>query len=307
MKPVEGQRPTASLRYSVIIPVHDDAEPLRACLESLGELPEGSEILVIDDGSSDHPERVTADHPAELIRLERQSGAAAARNAGARHARGEILLFTDADCLVMAGWAEALEAALLEANRRDPRCVALGGRLDSASGYAAKSHAYAGYAYVQGGPERRTDCFNTANAAIFRQVFMDLGGFYEVLAAHEDHDFGLRLASSPHHARFVPDIEVYHDHGVETLPAMLGKHGFWGRTAGLRIEERHPGRLGRFLPWLRRGWSHGLLIVPLAVVSSAKIIAHLLAFDRRALFYAPGILLAKLAFRVNAFRFRHET
>lgn len=297
----------AEIRCSVIVPVRDDAAPLRACLESLNGSTEGIEVLVVDDGSQDHPERVAADFGVEVLRLETPSGAAAARNAGARRARGEILLFTDADCRVMPGWVEAFTETLCRLHREDATCIALSGRIDSASGYAAKSHAYAGYAYVQGGAERPTDCFNTANAAIFRRDFFELGGFDESLLAHEDHDFGLRLSASPSQARFVPEIEVYHDHGVESWPAMLDKHGKWGRIAGLRIEERYPGRLRGLLPWLRRGWSHALLIVPLAIASSLRILGHLMTFDRRAVLYAPGIFFAKLAFRINVFRFRQES
>ncbi|MEO1083716.1 MAG: methyltransferase domain-containing protein, partial [Acidobacteriota bacterium] len=261
----------------------------------------------VDDGSRDHPERVVADFSAELLRLDHQSGAATARNAGARRARGDVLLFTDADCRVMPGWARAAGEALLEAHRRDPSLVAFSGRLDSTSGYAAMSHAYAGYGYVLGGPAAETECFNTANAAILRRVFFDLGGFEESLAAHEDHDFGLRLAASTGRAGFRPDLEVYHDHGVETFRAMLKKHAYWGRIAGLRIEERHPQRLGPLLPWLRRGWVHLALIAPLALLSTLKILRHNAPHDRRVLRHAPGILAAKLAFRFEAFRHRNAS
>ncbi|MEM9593783.1 MAG: glycosyltransferase, partial [Acidobacteriota bacterium] len=301
-------------RFSVIVPVHDDAAALRGCLESLsversreGEGQDDVEILVVDDGSRDHPERVVADFRAELLRLDRQSGAAAARNAGARRARGEVLLFTDADCRVMPGWARTAGEALLDANRLDPGFVALSGRLDSTTGYAAMSHAYAGYGYVLGGPAADTECFNTANAAILRRTFFDLGGFEESLAAHEDHDFGLRLAASPGRAGFRPDLVVHHDHGVETFRAMLAKHGRWGRIAGLRIEERHPQRLGPLLPWLRRGWAHLPLVVPLALLSTFKILRHNASHDRRVLRHGPGILAAKIAFRFEAYRYRNRS
>ncbi|MEO1367224.1 MAG: glycosyltransferase, partial [Acidobacteriota bacterium] len=304
-------------RFSVIVPVHDDAEALRGCLESLavegrrggqgrGGGGQDVEVLVVDDGSSDRPERVVADFRAELLRLGRRSGAAAARNAGARRARGDVLLFTDADCRVMPGWARAAGEALLDAHRLDPSQVALSGRLDSTSGYAAMSHAYAGYGYVLGGPATETECFNTANAAILRRTFFELGGFEESLEAHEDHDFGLRLAASPGRTRFRPDLVVYHDHGVESFRAMLAKHARWGRIAGLRVEERHPRRLGPLLPWLRRGWVHLPLVLPLALLSTLKILRHNAPHDRRVLRHAPGILAAKLAFRLEAYRYRNR-
>ncbi len=303
---------TPALSITVVIPAHDEAAHLGACLDALfaGDSPAVSpeiapEVLVIDDGSTDQPERIVARYPAaRLIRVDRRRGAAHARNLGVREARGEVVLFTDADCVVMPGWAERCGAALARARRADPAVVALAGRIDSPGGWVARSHAYAGYAWVLGGAERDTACFNTACAAISRADFLALGGFDEELAAHEDHDFGLRLAESGRRIRFVPEVAVFHHHGVHTLRQLLAKHAAWGRAAGLRIELRHPRRLGRLLPFLRHPLSHFLLVGPLALATTAQITRGLFPRDRRVALHAPLVLLAKLAFRWQAFRHR---
>ena len=300
------------MKISVVIPVHDDAAGLAACLASIfgppePELPpdETLQVVVVDDGSGDHPERVTEGYPVQLVRVERCRGAAHARNLGVRHARGEMVLFTDADCVVMADWARRFAAALEQAHRRDASAVALSGRVDSAGGWIEKGHAYAGYAYVQGGPERPTDCFNTACAAIYKDTFLQLGGFTEELTAHEDHDFGLRLTESGLRTLFAPQVEVFHHHGIHSWRQMLRKHYRWGLAAGLKIERWHPRRLGRMLALLRQPLIHFLLIVPMALLGTLKIVRHLLPIDPRVVIYLPAILISKLAFRWGCFRQRN--
>ncbi len=298
------------MTISVVIPVHDDAEHLAVCLGSIfakASTPtdEPLQVVVVDDGSGDRPEEVAERYPVELVRLNRCRGAAHARNVGVRHARGEVVLFTDADCEVMADWAPRFSDALRRAHAENPAVVALSGKVDSAAGWVEKGHAYAGYAYVQGGAERPTECFNTACAAIFRPTFERLEGFTEELKAHEDHDFGLRLKAGGHRTRFVPEIEVFHRHGIHSWRQMLSKHYRWGLAAGLKIERWHPQRLGRFLALLRNPLSHFLLIVPLALLTTGKIVRHLLPIDRRVLLYSPTILLSKLAFRWGCFRERN--
>lgn len=293
---------------TVVIPTHNDAEMLRACLESIfadaGDDDSSPEVIVVADGSRDHPEQVVASFPARCLRLEGRLGAAHARNRGVDQAKGDIILFTDADCVVTRGWASRLGDALTRAHAEDEMILALCGAVDSADGWLEKSHAYAGYAYVQGGAARRTDCFNTANAAIFKRCFQELGGFSEELAAHEDHDFGLRLAESGARTLFLPEPAIFHHHGVHTLRQALRKHYRWGQTAGLLIETRHPHRLGRWLPVLRHPLGNFLAIVPLALATTSKIVAHLWPRDRRVILYAPVIFLLKVTFRWAGFRHR---
>jgi len=90
---------TSGPLFSVIIPVYNGAVTLARAIESvLAQSYAGYEVIVVDDGSTDGSRAVARDF-AERIRYFRQdnAGVSAARNAGARHARGEWLAFLDAD------------------------------------------------------------------------------------------------------------------------------------------------------------------------------------------------------------------
>ncbi|HEY3173065.1 MAG TPA: glycosyltransferase family 2 protein, partial [Thermoanaerobaculia bacterium] len=86
------------MRVSVIVPVYDNAADLAECLGAL--VPSAgreTEIIVVDDGSTDDTPNVASQFGVQVLRLERNSGAGAARNHGARHATGDVLLFVDSD------------------------------------------------------------------------------------------------------------------------------------------------------------------------------------------------------------------
>jgi glycosyltransferase involved in cell wall biosynthesis len=100
---------------SVVVPTRDRPDQLGCCLSALARQSLRSfEIVVLDDGSA-QPAAVAAAVDAEpRARLVRTGGRgpAAARNAGAREARGAILCFTDDDCEPSAVWIETLVAAI---------------------------------------------------------------------------------------------------------------------------------------------------------------------------------------------------
>jgi GT2 family glycosyltransferase len=92
---------------SIIIRSKDEAARLRLTLASLESRPSESEIIVVDDGSSDDTAAVISEaarrQPLEAMRHQAPLGRSAAANAGARRARGEILLFLDGDNLAGPG------------------------------------------------------------------------------------------------------------------------------------------------------------------------------------------------------------
>lgn len=86
---------------SVVIPNRNGEKTLGRCLAALfGSRGARFEVIVADDCSSDRSLEVIRGFPCRLVRLAHPQGAAAARNAGAERARGKVLFFTDADCVV---------------------------------------------------------------------------------------------------------------------------------------------------------------------------------------------------------------
>ena len=83
---------------SIIIPVHNAAFYLEKCLAAVTLSPYPPyEIIVVDDASSNDSTEIAYKYGAKVLALPKQSGPAAARNFGAREARGDIFLFIDSD------------------------------------------------------------------------------------------------------------------------------------------------------------------------------------------------------------------
>ncbi|MBI3044086.1 MAG: glycosyltransferase [Betaproteobacteria bacterium] len=109
---------------SVIIPNRNGANTIARCLEAtFASRYPSFEVIVVDDASADGSVEAIQRFPCRLIRLARRHGAAGARNAGAAHARGDLLFFTDADCLPRE---DTLATACRALSRRKPATVAGG-------------------------------------------------------------------------------------------------------------------------------------------------------------------------------------
>ncbi|MHA6510613.1 glycosyltransferase [Tessaracoccus sp. Y1736] len=109
----ESSRP----RWSVVIPAHNCAGYLEPCLESvMGQLGQRSdaEIIVVDDGSSDHPEDVVARVGGDrvtIVRNERALGAVPNFNHCLSLAQGDLIHLLHGDDLVLPGFYAAMDAA----------------------------------------------------------------------------------------------------------------------------------------------------------------------------------------------------
>jgi glycosyltransferase involved in cell wall biosynthesis len=88
---------------SIIIPAHNEELLLGRTLDSLlmavRTITHPHEIMVVDDASTDRTAAVAEEHGARVIHVNHRQ-IAATRNAGAREARGDMLLFVDADTIV---------------------------------------------------------------------------------------------------------------------------------------------------------------------------------------------------------------
>lgn len=201
----------------MVIPVRDGGRDFERCLRGLREsdAPE-FELVVADDASADGSGALAASFGARVIRHDRPTGPAAARNAGALAATAPIIFFLDAD---VVPHPDALRKAL-DRFASDPGLAALFGSYDdrpAAPGLVSQfRNLLHHYVHQQGrftDHARPAHTFWTGCGAIRRDVFLDLGGFDPRLyrrPAIEDIELGYRLTRAGHRIALVRDVQATH-------------------------------------------------------------------------------------------------
>lgn len=202
---------------SVIIPVYavdsHSAELLRTTLRYLRASDfQDFETFVADDGSpaADAVQAVIAEAQVGFVRLDERKGPAAARNAAARKATGEILLFMDADTAVHSDTLSRLARQF----EKDPDLDAVMGSYDQrpvAQGRVSRFRNLL-HSFVHHRSHRQTITFWAGCGAVRAARFWALGGFDEGFPAPsiEDVEFGLRLHEAGGKIELDPEIQVTH-------------------------------------------------------------------------------------------------
>ena len=280
---------------TVVIAARDAADVLPVQLDALTrQTYDGPwEVVVVDDGSKDGTADVARRWVGKVpglsvIVLRRSEGIAGARNAGARAARGDVLLFCDADDAVAPQWV----ASMAEASRR---CDLLGGRL--ALDALNPPHVRARYpdqfgtALLTG--QRFLPHPSGSNCGMTRDAFTRLGGFNP---AHryggEDVDLFWRAQLLSYDLCFVSDALV--QRRLPTTLAAMARRSFRLGAGDVRIY--HDFRQHGYRPSCSRAMTALLRVVVTtpAVVSGQ---AQRAAWVRSAAFHA-GRLVASLRLRV---------
>lgn len=197
---------------SIIIPVYNGGSDLKRCLAALQESSFGDwELIVVDDGSTDGSDALAGRAEAKVIATSGRVGPAAARNMGAEMARGEYLLFLDADCVVQPDTL----GLVAESFQTDPGLEALFGSYDDSPGAANFMAQYKNlfHHYVHQHGREEASTFWTGCGAMKRTRFLALGGFdiqrYR-RPSIEDIDLGYRLKRAGGRIRLAKNIQVKH-------------------------------------------------------------------------------------------------
>jgi len=246
------------MTVSVVIPSRDRPRALRRCLAALDG---DCETIVVDDGSADRDAvaAVAAAGGARLVRLDGR-GPAAARNAGAAAASGEVVCFTDDDCEPAPGWAATLAAPVLAG--RGPLAA---GRTVVAPDASAADRAWGAIAdalqEAADAPRSPSPGFAlTCNLAVSASLLAELR-FDESFpsAAGEDRDFSARAAARGATAVRVAGAVVVHR--PELTASRFLRQQFGYGLGGARYRAGDSGRrLGPpsfYASLLRRGFAAG--------------------------------------------------
>jgi glycosyltransferase involved in cell wall biosynthesis len=231
-----GSSHGAAVDVSVVIAARDAARTLPAQLAALADQRPAArwEVLVADNGSTDGTadlvRAAARDHPwLRLVDASGTRGAGAARNVAARHARGDALLFCDADDVVAPGWVDALHDAL-----RGAALVA--GRLEWArlnDRSAQRSRALPQVDGLQyGEPVPWLGCASASNLGVRRALFERLGGFDTRARYLQDTDLCWRAQlTADADLAFVPDAVVH-------MRLRRGLRGAWRQGRGSGMGQR---------------------------------------------------------------------
>jgi glycosyltransferase involved in cell wall biosynthesis len=252
---------------SVIIPFHNAARTLVRCLDALrAETGPAFEIIVVDDASTEEGAALAHARAVHVISLAVQRGPAAARNAGAAVARGDILLFVDADVVVHAGTLQRVAGHLAA----DSPYAAVFGSYDTEpeprdflSQYRNLLHHF-----VHQAAREEASTFWTGCGAVRTESFRETGGFDPVWEAIEDIDLGLRLRQKG--ARILLDKHLLATHLKAWPWSVLWRTDLFSRAipwSRLMIERGH--LLADLNVGHRERWSAGLLGMGLIAIAAS--------------------------------------
>jgi cellulose synthase/poly-beta-1,6-N-acetylglucosamine synthase-like glycosyltransferase len=232
---------------SVVVPVKNEAETIETCLRGLLDLDyDRYEILIVDTGSTDNTREIVKDieQSNQKIRLLTTSGnAPAGRNVGIREARGDILAFTDGDCIPTRTWLRTLVRSLVGEGRST---AGVGGpnvptfkvetRWSAATSAALNTFfGSGGSAQVRNRNHLYVRALSTANSAFWTESVRKIGSFDFRLDLCEDADLCSRLAKTGSRFKFEKSAVVYHWRDYRDL-WKFGRHMFkYGKWRGKAI------------------------------------------------------------------------
>ncbi len=288
-----------AVRYSVVIPAYNAGRTLPdtlAALRNQSVPPEDYEVIVVDDGSTDETPSVVRRLGAKCI-TQPNRGPAAARNRGVRAARGEFVLFTDADCVPERDWIRQMTLPF-----RNQRTAGVKGAYRTRQTEPAARFAQAEfedrYDLLEKFPA--IDMVDTYSAAFRRDVLVSTGLFDESfpVASNEDTELSYRLCAAGHRLVFNRKAVVYHRH-PDTFSKYLRlkfKRAYWRMV----VYRKYPGKTFRD--------TYTPAVVKLQTVAAALVLTAILfaVFSPKWFLLAAtlvvGILVSSFPFAVKTFK-----
>jgi GT2 family glycosyltransferase len=266
------------VKYSVIVPAYNAGRTIGDCLGALTRqslVPAVYEVIVVDDGSMDGTAEVVKTFSVRYLH-QPNKGPATARNHGAREARGEIILFTDSDCVPSANWIAEMTKPF-----DDPDVIAVKGAYKTNQRSLTARFAQVEFEERFELLKRAAsiDMVDTYSAAYRSDVFRQAGGFDESfpVANNEDTELSYKLSRMGRKMVFNPDAVVYHLNHPDSLRS-YARLKFWRGYWRMVVYRRYPDKMMKdsYTPqtlklqilflFLAVGWLPAMLLWPKVVL-----------------------------------------
>ena len=232
-----------ALQVSVIIPTYNASDSLQECLKALKkqDFPRNQyEIIVIDDGSTDSTPSITNNFNVRYYYQENK-GPAAARNKGVEMAGGNIILFTDADCIPDINWIKEMLSPF-----QSSEIVGVKGAYRT-----AQRALWARFAQVEFNERYKLllkskyiDMVDTYSAGYRKDAFLSIGGFDTSFPApnNEDTDLSYRMSLKGYKMVFNPNAIVWHTGHPDTFKKYM-KLKFWRGYWRMAVYQKYSAKM----------------------------------------------------------------
>jgi GT2 family glycosyltransferase len=236
-------------KVSIVVTVKNEEENIAALLDSLLKLDYSGDIetTVVDGGSSDKTVEVISNYPSVKL-ITAKCNTSQGRNIGIQNSSGEIIAFTDGDCVVDRDWIKNI----VKHFDKNSEVAVVGGPylpLDQ-NGIIAQYLATYQSTYFPTKSELTTyQHIGTGNAAFRRKVIEKVGGFDECLKDCEDDDLNLRISNQGYKLFFADDIIVYHK--SRTTLKEASKFAFDRGKASSIFNRKHKKYRQLLFPYMR--------------------------------------------------------
>lgn len=213
------------IQVSIIIPTFNRRKSLQRMLDSLfaQTFPqENFEIVLVNDGSTDDTERTILDlkksHPNICYIKQLNKGIASARNNGINNSKGDIIGFTDDDCIVDPSWIQNA----VESFKNNELCGVQGMTLPESPIDKKKLIFHYVHAVKNTGKED-TISYQTCNIFYRKKHLIEIDGFDEKLRYGSDDDIAFRLIRKGYKIKFDKNVLVYHEVRYQNLFDYISK------------------------------------------------------------------------------------
>lgn len=219
-----------AIKVSIIIPSRNAEATIGECLKAaFASNYKDFEVIVVDDFSSDNSLELIKQFPCKCIQLTDHSGASIARNVGVQHSSGEILFFTDADCLLKEDDLTIAVETFLSAGSN----VIVGGTytIQPVDDTFFSRFQSIFIHYSESRNTENPDYLATHAMIIGTLDFKKSGGFSEnYLPILEDVEFSHRMRRKGYRLKLNPMIQVRHIFGyalTESMNNAFRKSMYW--------------------------------------------------------------------------------
>jgi cellulose synthase/poly-beta-1,6-N-acetylglucosamine synthase-like glycosyltransferase len=228
---------------TVIVPVRNGEPTIQPLLDSLQKLDydrDKVEVIVVDGNSTDKTREIVKKYPVKLV-IEDREGLNLARNVGIKCSNGEIVAFTDSDCIVPPNWITKIVE-----NFKDPKVSCVGGSAkalnsDFVSQYADNSIVRLMPFFRKREELKKVKPFFRhpagCNMAFRRKVAEDVGYFDEnIQYGFDEVEFADRICKAGYKMVLDPKVSVWHKHR-STLGEFLKQNFQYGKGSGLVLKR----------------------------------------------------------------------